>query len=474
MPLKTGRPRLVVLGTGWAGARLLKDIDPKLYDITVISKRNHMVFTPLLASTTVGTLQTRDVAINVTDIQKALFEPQNAVYIADAKAIHTTTKVVECASEDGITFNVAYDKLAVCTGALGSTFGIKGVHEYTHFLRDVGHAEAIRTRLMENIAKAGIPGRPLVIDDTVKGADGAPIMDWQRLLHIVIVGGGPTGVEVAGELCDFIAQDLKRLYPDRARAMKITIIEALQILGPFNPELREYAARKLTKQGVIIRKGVVKEVRPSEIMLTDGCIIPFGLCIWSTGVGPTPFTKSLPFAMTSTGRISIDDFLRVLAHKKADATGTPIEPPSAPKPTLLTQDTKVTDVNLEVVPDVFSMGDCAANGKGPLPPVAQVAEQQGKYLAKLLNAMAKNPDYLKTAQPFKYVHLGSMASVGNWDALLQLGGGMGLPFNHIKGFIGWFSWRSAYLTRLGSVQKRISVAFSWTLTMVFGRDMSRW
>ncbi|GFH22073.1 pyr_redox_2 domain-containing protein, partial [Haematococcus lacustris] len=148
-----------------------------------------------------------------------------------------------------------------------------------------------------------------------------PLAEWQRLLHIVIVGGGPTGVEVAGELTDFVnevavcmtcgmvlslVQDLRRLYPDRARAMRITLVEAREVLGSFDPSLREYAARKLVQRGVQLRKGVVKTVTAQEITLTDGSVLPFGLCIWSTGVGPTPFIQSLPFAKTSHGRLAVD------------------------------------------------------------------------------------------------------------------------------------------------------------------------
>ncbi|KAF5831525.1 pyridine nucleotide-disulfide oxidoreductase-domain-containing protein [Dunaliella salina] len=157
LPLSTGRPRLVCLGTGWGGARLLHDIDPKLYDITVISMRNHMVFTPLLSSTCVGTLEPQAVAVHITDIQPALFKPQNHVLISEAIAVCSKARQVEAVS-DGIHFKVPYDKLVISTGSQGSTFGIPGVLEHTHFLRDLHQAEAIRSKLVDNISKAGIPG----------------------------------------------------------------------------------------------------------------------------------------------------------------------------------------------------------------------------------------------------------------------------------------------------------------------------
>jgi len=463
IPLRTGRPRLVVLGTGWAAARLLRDIDPKSYDLTVISMRNHMVFTPLLASTTVGTLDARSVAVHITDIQKALFMPQNQLFIAEAKAVFPERKVVECLSNDGLRFYVSYDKLAICTGSQGSTFNIPGVLEHAHFLRDVKQADAIHNKLIENIAKSGIPGRQTD--------------EYQRLLHIVIVGGGPTGVEVAGELTDFINQDLKNLYPERARSMRVTLIEAKEVLGSFDASLREYAARKLIRRGVQLRKGIVKQMNDKEITLTDGTVIPYGLCIWSTGVGPTPFTLSLPFTKTAVGRLAVDKFMRVLAPPKQDTTGHVRgegERTGAQKVNILADESDTPSLDsMGVVPDVYALGDVCANPDKPLPALAQVAEQQGRYLAKVLNEQAKAAPGWQPSQEFVYKSLGAMASVGGNSAVLEL---EVAPPTHLSlaGWLSWVAWRSAYLTRLGSIPKRIMVAFNWTMTFLFGRDMSRW
>jgi NADH:ubiquinone reductase (non-electrogenic) len=180
LPLRTGRQRLVILGTGWGGARLARDIDPQKWDITIISPRNHMVFTPLLASSCVGTLEARAVCVPVIDIQPALRQPQNFYYAAEALAVHPEDRLVEARSDDGVRFFLDYDALAVSTGSQGSTFGIPGVEEHTHFLRDAANATAIRNQLVANWNRANIPGRAVAERD--------------RLLHVVIVGGGPTGV----------------------------------------------------------------------------------------------------------------------------------------------------------------------------------------------------------------------------------------------------------------------------------------
>ncbi|KAI8463743.1 MAG: hypothetical protein J3K34DRAFT_526753 [Monoraphidium minutum] len=476
MPLRTGRPRLVVLGTGWAAARLAHDINPKLYDITVLSPRNHMVFTPLLASATTGTIEARSVAVHITSIQRALFQPQNQYLPGSAIAVYPERKLVEAASEDGIRFFVSYDKLAVCTGSQGSTFGIPGVEEHTHFLRDLRHADRIRARLVENIALAGVPGRPLA--------------EFSRLLHTVIVGGGPTGVEVAGELANLINRDLTKIYPDRAKSMRVTIIEAKELLGSFDGSLREYAARKLTRQGIKLRKGVVRQVEDGKLTLTDGTEIPFGLCIWSTGVGPTPFTLSLPFAKTQVGRLAVDERLRVMAPPKQEQDGgavraegqavkgpgkvTPLTDetvPITPAPGAVRADAAAYS-RLHPLPDIYALGDCCANPHNPLPALAQVAEQQGRYLAHVLNEEARDPTGF-TAKDFEYKHLGSMATVGGTSAILELGSGSSKRLS-FAGFASWVAWRSAYLTRLGSLRNRMMVAFDWTITMLLGRDLSRW
>ncbi|GIL90035.1 hypothetical protein Vretimale_18104 [Volvox reticuliferus] len=265
----------------------------------------------------------------------------------------------------------------------------------------------------------------------------------------------------------------------------------------------------------------------------DGTVLPYGLCIWSTGVGPTPFTLSLPFAKTAVGRIAVDRFMRVLASpdvghqlkekeqqrdqeqllqqppkplqqttavgatasatsstRSASAGPSPVS--SSPSPAAATaaaptsmpgiladeSDTPSTS-RLQPVPHVYALGDCCANPDNPLPALAQVAEQQGRYLARILNDAAKGPVYGETtvvqqlAPEFRYRHLGSMATVGGHSAVLELGDAQRKQLS-LAGFLSWVAWRSAYLTRLGSIPKRLAVAFDWTVTMLFGRDLSRW
>ncbi|CAI9087566.1 OLC1v1021672C1 [Oldenlandia corymbosa var. corymbosa] len=384
------KPRVAVIGSGWAACRFLKGIDTNIYDVVCISPRNHMVFTPLLASTCVGTLEFRSVAEPVSQIQKALAkDPNSYFFLASCKGIDTDKHEVFCEAaldggqqNNGYQFKVAYDKLVIATGAEPLTFGIKGVQENAFFLREVNHAQEIRKRLLMNLMLSQNPG----ITEEEK----------ERLLHCVVIGGGPTGVEFSGELSDFIMRDVRERYAHVKNYIRVTLIEANEILSSFDVGLRQYATKHLTKYGVRLVRGVVKEVHPEKIVLSDGSDVPYGLLVWSTGVGPSEFVKSMHLPKSPGGRIGIDEWLRV---------------PS--------------------VEDVFALGDCAGfleqTGKPVLPALAQVAEREGKYLVALFNKIGKESGGkalcmkdIPLGEPFVYKHLGSMASVGRYKALVDL------------------------------------------------------
>lgn len=437
------KPRVVVLGTGWAACRFMKGLDTRIYDVVCISPRNHMVFTPLLASTCVGTLEFRSVAEPVNRIQSALAtSPDSYFYMASCFGIDTDKHEVYCETvsngglpHDPYQFKVAYDKLVIAAGAEPLTFGIKGVKEHAFFLREVNHAQEIRKKLLLNLMLSENPG----ISEEEK----------KRLLHCVVIGGGPTGVEFSGELSDFIKRDVQDRYTHVKDYVKVTLIEASEFLSSFDVGLRQYATNHLTKSGVSLMRGVVKEVHSKKIVLSDETNVPYGLLVWSTGVGPSQFVRSLDLPKAPGGRIGIDEWLRVSS-----------------------------------VEDVFALGDCAGflenSGRPVLPALAQVAERQGKFLVKLLNKIGKkdggkafSAKDIPLGDPFVYKHLGSMASVGRYKALVDLRQSKDARGVSLAGFVSWLIWRSAYLTRVISWRNRFYVAVNWATTLVFGRDNSR-
>lgn len=213
------KPRVVVLGSGWAGCRLMKSINTKIYDVVCVSPRNHMVFTPLLASTCVGTLEFRSVAEPIGRIQPAISRaPGSYFYLANCTGLDANNHVVHCQTvTDGAStldpwkFKISYDKLVIALGAQASTFGIHGVAENAIFLREVYHAQEIRRKLLLNLMLSDLPG----ISEEEK----------RRLLHCVVVGGGPTGVEFSGELSDFIIRDVRQRYAHVKDYIHVTLIE---------------------------------------------------------------------------------------------------------------------------------------------------------------------------------------------------------------------------------------------------------
>lgn len=436
------KPRVVVLGSGWAACRFLKGLDTKIYDVVCISPRNHMVFTPLLASTCVGTLEFRSVAEPVSRIQTALAkDPNSYFFLASCNGVDTDKHEVYCETigDGGLSyepyrFKVAYDKLVIASGAEPLTFGVKGVKDHAFFLREVTHAQEIRKKLLLNLMLSENPG--------------TSEEEKERLLHCVVIGGGPTGVEFSGELSDFIMRDVHQQYAHVKNYIRVTLIEANEILSSFDVGLRQYATKHLTKVGVRLVRGVVEEVHPNKIILSDGSDVPYGLLVWSTGVGPSEFVKSLNLPKSPGGRIGVDEWLRV---------------PS--------------------IEDVFALGDCAGfleqTGRPVLPALAQVAEREGKFLVEMFNRIGKNGGKAFSAkdmalgEPFVYKHLGSMASVGRYKALVDLRQSKDAKGISHAGFISWLIWRSAYLTRVLSWRNRFYVAVNWGTTLVFGRDNSR-
>lgn len=437
------KPRIVVLGTGWAASRLMKDLNTKLCDIVCISPRNHMVFTPLLASTCVGTLEFRSVAEPVVRIQSALSRsPNSYFFLGHCTDIDPQKREVHCVSQENgaanwgvpTAFTVSYDKLVIAAGAQALTFNIKGVNDNAIFLREVSDAQSIRKKLLLNLMLSDIPG--------------TSEEEKRRLLHCVVVGGGPTGVEFSGELSDFIKRDVHQRYGHVQDYIRVTLIEAKEILSSFDVGLRLYAIKHLTKAGVKLVQGVVKDVQPGKLVLSDGTDVPYGLLVWSTGVGPSEFVKALKLPKSRGGRIGVDERMRVPGFV-----------------------------------DIYAIGDCAgfveSVGKPVLPALAQVAERQGKYLAQELNRIIKSGGghagsiTILEGFPFVYKHLGSMATVGRYKALVDLRQSQESKGYSWAGFLSWLVWRSAYLTRVVSWRNRFYVAVNWATTFVFGRDISR-
>lgn len=409
----TSLPRLVILGSGFASMSLLKRIDLRRFHTTVVSARNHFLFTPLLPSTTVGTVEFRSI---IEPIRKA--RSGDFFYQGTCRRVDFEKRQIICSTIDpDVEFALDYDYLVIAVGAWNNTFGIPGVEQHAYFLKELTDARRIRERIIECMERADVPG----IDP----------QERDRLLHFVVVGGGPTGVEFAAELHDLLDEDLDKSYPGMRDRVRITLFEAMDtILNTFDARLRDYTLAHFDRHGIDVRlASPVAEVGPDHLRLASGEIVPTGLVVWSTGYGPTALAASLGVA-TERGRLLTDEFLRLPEH-----------------------------------PEVYAVGDCATIIGTPVPQTAQLAMQQGKYLAKQFNRMARGRD----VSPFRFNNLGMLAYVGESKALAEV------PKARLKlrGALTYLFWRSAYLTRLVSLKNKLLVLFDWVKTAVFGRDMSR-
>ncbi|BFZ18506.1 hypothetical protein BsWGS_21545 [Bradybaena similaris] len=415
--LRQQRQKLVILGTGWGSYSVLKTIDKKLYDVIVVSPRNYFLFTPLLASTTVGTLEFRSI---IEPVRCTGFRDSHHLHLSYAKGLDTKKQELYCTSvlNASLKYTLSYDKLVIGVGAFTNTFGVPGVAENAFFLKEIADARRIRNRLLANIE--------LSIQPTISPEEN------KRLLHVVIVGGGPTGVEFGAELFDFFQQDVSRLYRKQQQEhVKVTLIESNKILSAFDASLISYAEKMIVqRKGFELIRASVVEVTPTSVKLQDGTVIPCGLVVWSTGLSQREFTRSLAFPKNKAGQILTDGYMRV-----KDEPGK----------------------------NVFAVGDCADVEGMPLPCTAQVAEREGFYLSKFLNSGCDE----KLVEPFKFESMGMLAYIGRYKGVSDI------PKIKFKGIPSWVLWRLTYLSRLGSWRLRLQVPLDWTKTLLFGRDISR-
>jgi|SRR4030095_2082038 len=404
------KKRLIILGTGFGAFSCLKELDIGLYDVKIISPRNHFLFTCLLPSTTVGTIEFRSIIEPIRNVKTAQYIQ------AYCTKIDTSLNKIHCVDYDAKKeFDLEYDILVISVGEITNTYGIEGVNQYAYFLREVADARKIRIKVIDCFENASLPG----------------LSDEERksYLRFVVCGGGPTGVEFAAELHDFIEEDVRKKYPGMDYDIEVILIEVGEkLLNSFDAKLSEYTMKIFKRQKINVKtKSFITKITDKEIYLNDGSHIKYGMLVWATGNTATPLVEQSTLPKN--------------AHKKI-----------------------IVDGNLKVtgIENIYALGDCSEINGQPFPVTAQTAQRQGKYLGKLLNKIAKG----KTIKPFRYKDLGMLAYIGSHKALANLHQYKG------SGFAMWLFWRSVYITKLVSFKNKVLVLFDWFKTFVFGRDVS--
>ncbi|CCH60832.1 hypothetical protein TBLA_0D03320 [Henningerozyma blattae CBS 6284] len=462
------KPNIVILGSGWGAISFLKAIDTKKYNVSIVSPRNYFLFTPLLPSTPVGTVEEKSIIEPVVNF--ALKKKGNVSYYeSEATEINPERNTVtlksissiahlntdEAASNSNIKHNQAaelkYDYLVSAVGAEPNTFGIPGVEKYGNFLKEIPDSLKVRERFAANLEMANLLPK------------GDP--ERKRLLSIVVVGGGPTGVETAGELQDYVHQDLQKFLPALAQEVQIHLVEALpSVLNMFEKKLSSYAQSVLEDSSMKLwLKTAVSKVEADHLVastkLEDGTTkettIPYGTLIWATGNKVRPVIsslfKKLPEQKDARRGLIVNEFLQVNGTR-----------------------------------NVFAIGDNAFSG---LPPTAQVAHQQADYLAQSFDRIAHLPEFQtellegsadstttatelfkkNSFRPFKYHHQGALAYLGAEKAIANIVLG-GKSIYTGGGAFTFYIWRVTYLAMILSARSRFKVITDWLKLSFFKRD----
>jgi NADH dehydrogenase len=395
------RPRVVIAGAGFGGLTATKSLAKAAVDVTLIDAQNHHCFQPLLYQVATAALSPADVA---WPIRAILRKQQNArVIMAQVTGIDVEARRVRTTEVD-----LAYDYLVLATGATHSYFGHDDWAPYAPGLKHISDATEIRRRFLMAFERAEV-----VEDDAER----------QRLLTFVIVGGGATGVEMAGAIAEVaqrtLRHDFRHIDPRRSR---IVLIEAgLRVLPAFPESLSDYAARSLQSMGVEVELGhMVTGCDGRGVTLKDGRRIDAATVIWAAGVVASPAANWIDAEHDRAGRIKV-------------------------KP----------DLSVPGRPEIFAIGDTASvtNRDGrPVPGIAPAAKQMGSYVAEVIAARVEGA---APPGPFVYHHAGDLATIGRKSAVVKLG------VFQLKGFLGWVFWSVVHIYFLIGIRNRFVVALNW-------------
>ena len=410
------QPRIIIVGAGFGGLAAGKALKNTPAEILLIDCKNHHLFQPLLYQVATSVLTPSQIA---TPIRSILRNQKNTtVIMGEVTGVDKDQKCVIVSDADRQNVPIAYDYLILATGASHSYFGHNEFAEYAPGLKSLADAEAARNKILQAFELAEAEEDPA---------------RHQDLLTFVLVGAGPTGVEMAGALAILVRtalkSDFRRIDPTSARIVLVDM--APKVLGPFSENLSKAAKQRLEKLGVELRLGHSVDQIDAEGVVIAGERVASKTVIWTAGVAPSPAGKWLNVETDRAGRVRIQKDLTVPGHS-----------------------------------EIFVVGDTASldqNGK-PLPGVAQVAMQQGRYAGKLIhNRIVGNPP----PPPFSYFDKGSMAVVGKGFAVLQSGK------VQINGLAAWLTWAAVHLQFLATSSLRLGVFLQWAWTYVTGQRGDR-
>jgi NADH dehydrogenase len=401
--------KVVIAGAGFAGLETAKGLAGAPVELTVVDRDNHQCFQPLLYQVATATLTPADVAWPI----RAILGPQKNTRVLMAEAVGVDLEGRRLVTKAG---DLPYDVLVVATGATHGYFGHEAWAAFAPGLKRIEDATDIRRRLLIAFERAELA---------------ASEAERDALTTFVIVGAGPTGVELAGAIADMarqgLAPDFRNVDPRRSR---VILMEGGPRILPTLPErLSALADRALQRRGVEVRTGAMVTDIDAQGVAVGDTRIRAGAVIWAAGVAASPAAAWLGAEHDRAGRVKTEADLTLPGH-----------------------------------PEVFMIGDVAfarqPNGQ-PTPGLAPAAKQMGRYVAGVIRARAEGRP---TPSPFRYRHEGDLATVGRKFAIVKLGG------FELTGFLGWLVWGAAHIYFLIGVRNRLAVAFNWVWEyLTFGR-----
>jgi NADH dehydrogenase len=395
---------IVVLGAGFGGLTFCKQFQMPGARITLVDRTNHHLFQPLLYQVATCGLSAPDIAQPVRSIMSD--RPDVTVLLDNVTGFDFVKKQVRLKKN-----SLSYDYLVLALGGQTGYFGHPEWERFAPGLKSLEDALRIRSHVLLSFEQA---------------ENEANTAEHDKLMTIVVVGGGPTGVELAGSFAELtrtvLKRDFRRIDPTQAR---IILIEASKnLLSNFPPDLSASARRQLEALGVQVRNETsVKDIREGEVELASGEIIPAANVVWAAGVSATPLTQKLGVELDRAGRVKVNPDLSLPGH-----------------------------------PGIFAIGDMAfvpqADGK-PVPGVSPAAIQMAAHVAKIIEQEAMFAASLDTRPAFKYWDKGTMATIGRSAAVAWIGK---LKFS---GLLAWLAWLFVHLIFLIGFRNRTSVFFNW-------------
>jgi len=409
-------PHVVIVGGGFGGLAAAKALKNSRVRVTLVDPNNHHLFQPLLYQVAISVLTPGQIASPIRGILRK--QKNTTVIMGEVTGVDKERRCIFVNSADREGVPLPYDYLILATGAGHSYFGHNEFEKFAPGLKSVADAVAIRNKILNAFEQAEAEEDPRLHRD---------------LLTFVLVGAGPTGVEMAGAIATLVRStlqsDFRRIDPSIARI--VLVDRGTRILGTFSEELSESAKRRLEELGVEVRLGQGVDQIDEEGVISAGERIASKTVIWTAGVAPSPAGKWLGAETDRAGRVRIQGDLTVPGHAE-----------------------------IMVVGDTASLDQA---GK-PLPGVAQVAMQQGRYAGRLIRSRVTGSS---PPPPFSYFDKGNMAVVGKGFAILQSGK---VKFS---GFLAWLAWAAVHLEFLSTSSLRVSVFVQWVWTYLTGQRGSR-